>query len=69
MKYKRTLLAGLLSAALYASGTYLASIYGLDPPYIYYYAGITLILISYLMMVVTIALVIIFCFLFFKNLL
>lgn len=67
MKLKKILITALLSAALYFSGAYLASLYGLDPPYAFYFAGNILIVISYLMMVLTVARALIFCYQFFKS--
>ena len=67
MKLKKILLTILLSAALYFSGTYLASLYGLDPPYAFYITGNILILISYLMMVMAVAQTLIFCYRFFRS--
>lgn len=67
MKLEKILFSALLSAALFFSGTFLASLYGLDPPYIYFHTGIILILISFVMMLVTLVLVMISCYRFFKR--
>ncbi|MBT1696601.1 hypothetical protein KK083_06940 [Fulvivirgaceae bacterium PWU4] len=67
MKLKKILFTALLSAASYFSGTYLVSIYGLDPPYGYYYTGTILILVSYLMMVVTVVLLMISCYRYWRT--
>jgi hypothetical protein len=53
MRYKRFFKMGLLSVALFLAGDKLQSIYGMDPPYVFYFGGYVLIIISYLLVLVT----------------
>ena len=53
MRYKRFLKMGILSLVLFLMGEELQSVYGMDPPYVFYFGGYILTLISYLLVLVT----------------
>jgi hypothetical protein len=46
MKRTKWLILILVCLAAYFAGDYLMSIYGMDPPYIYYYSGFALEIVS-----------------------
>jgi hypothetical protein len=59
MRYKRFFRMGLLAAALFVAGDKLQSIYGFDPPYVFYFGGYVLIVIAWILILVTATIIVV----------
>jgi hypothetical protein len=59
MKITKWIILIVVCIAAYATGNFLMSIYGMDPPYIYYYSGFALEIISVIMSIIALVFLII----------